>query len=267
MSRPSLLLPLAPLTPIDPILPTSSLPQPSTFQPPSLPQSFLLSPSSSFLDNLHHHTIVFWHSVSPNSSITLSTFSFLCLNEYWEGRRSAAEKLKFSLTVNDPITISSYTKEERWLVTYDYWACVWMRGQMDGRTWTTYPDAHLKFLGSLCPLINTSPVTPLLLLRPARMSNRLQGEMGNYEIIWKSSGQHSTLHTGICRVLKRGLHSGTEMFVGKISQSMASQKMADGVNGDTRTLWLLEHCDQWASKKQYFWSSIRTWTTRKWIHS
>ena len=54
--------------------------------------------------------------------------------------------------------------------------------QMGGRTdrqtdtvitWTTYADAHLKFLGCLRPLIRTCPDNPFLFLRSANTSNNL----------------------------------------------------------------------------------------------
>ena len=41
-------------------------------------------------------------------------------------------------------------------------------------TCVTYPDAHLKFSGINSPLITTSPVTPVLTLRPDIISSKLE---------------------------------------------------------------------------------------------
>lgn len=49
--------------------------------------------------------------VSPSNWISLSTFCSFSRWDMVDGRRSAAEKLKFSLTVRVPITTSSYRQQ------------------------------------------------------------------------------------------------------------------------------------------------------------
>ena len=64
-------------------------------------------------------TLVSAHFVSPSSSMTFSTLSFLCWRVMWDGRRREAEKWKFSRTVNVPIMMSSYTWIETTWCNYD----------------------------------------------------------------------------------------------------------------------------------------------------
>ena len=84
--------------------------------------------------------------------------------------------------------------------TSTYTVCCTLYAGALKKTWTTYPEMHLKFLGLRWPLISTTPERPLLPLRSANTSSNL----GNTSTYYKRS------YTELSR--RADVESGTSTF-------------------------------------------------------